>query len=330
MKLATRNNGERDGQLVVVSRDLQTMADVDDIAGTLQYAIEHWDIVSPALDARYQALNDNNWPAAQPFDAKRLLAPLPRAWQWLDGSAFLSHGERMQLAFNLPPIESVECIPLMYQGCGDDFLAPHEDIPCRNSDDGLDFEGEFAVLVDEVPQGCGAQQALSHIRLILQLNDISLRALAPREMKTGFGFIQAKPSSSFAPVAVTPDELGDAWRGGRVHLPLNITRNSVSFGRQHGGEMHFHFGELIAHAAMTRRLCRGTLVGSGTVSGQDTIAGASCIAEIRALEMIAHGEPRTPFLQPGEKIRMEACTQDGLPLFGAIEQQVVMFEEYEE
>lgn len=330
MKLATRNNGERDGLLVVVSRNLQHMADADDIVGTLQQAIENWDSVSPELNERYQALNDNRWSAAQPFDARKLLAPLPRAWQWLDGSAFLRHGERMQQAFNLPPIEGAERTPLMYQGSGDDFLAPHDDIPWRNAADGLDFEGEFAVLVDDVPQGCGAQQALAHIRLILQLNDISLRAFAPREMKTGFGFIQAKPSSSFAPVAVTPDELGDAWRAGSVHLPLNIERNGVRVGCQEGGEMHFHFGELIAHAAMTRRLRSGTLVGSGTVAGADTAAGASCIAEIRALEMLAHGEPRTPFLQPGEWVRMEACTRQGLPLFGAIEQQVVKSDKFEE
>ena len=206
MKLATRDNGERDGCLVVVSGDLTLMADAADIAPTLQQALEQAARVWPALQARYQALNARRYPAAQPYDPRRLMAPLPRAWQWLDGSAFLSHGERMQRAFHLPPIAGADQTPLMYQGSGDDFLAPHAGIVCRRVEDGLDFEGEFAVVVDEVPQGCSPQQALSCIRLIVLLNDISLRALAPREMQTGFGFIHAKPASAFAPVALTPDE----------------------------------------------------------------------------------------------------------------------------
>lgn len=208
MKLATRDNGERDGCLVVVSHDLTLMADAADIAPTLQQALELAPRVWPALQARYQALNARRYPAAQPYDPWRLLAPLPRAWQWLDGSAFLSHGERMQRAFHLPPIAGADQTPLMYQGSGDDFLPPHAGISCRRVEDGLDFEGEFAVVVDEVPQGCSPQQALSYIRLIVLLNDISLRTLAPREMQTGFGFIHAKPASAFAPVALTPDELG--------------------------------------------------------------------------------------------------------------------------
>ena len=323
MKLATRDNGERDGRLVVVSRDLRLMVDAEDIAATLQQALESDALVWQALEARYQALNAGGYPAARPFDAGQLLAPLPRAWQWLDGSAFLSHGERMQRAFNLPPIPGAQRIPLMYQGSGDDFLGPRADIVCRDVDDGLDFEGEFAVIVDEIAQGCDPQQALSRIRLIVQLNDISLRALAPREMQTGFGFIHAKPSSAFAPVAVTPDELGPAWRDGRVALPLYVVRNGEPFGCQSGGEMHFHFGELIAHAAQTRRLRAGTLVGSGTVSGPDVARGASCIAEVRALEMLAHGRPLTPFLQPGERVAMEARSGENAPLFGALEQCVV-------
>lgn len=322
MKLATRNNGERDGQLMLVSRDLLWMVDVEGIAATLQEAIENWQQTQPALQARYAALNAGLINRAIPFDAGQLLAPLPRAWQWLDGSAFLSHGERMQQAFNLPPIEGVEDTPLMYQGCGDDFLGACEDIVCADDAWELDFEGEYAVLVDDVPMGCNPIAALSHVRLLLQLNDISLRALAPREMKTGFGFIHAKPASAFAPVAVTPDELGDSWRDGRIHLPLTIRRNGEPFGRQSGTEMHFHFGELIAHAALTRRLRAGTLVGSGTVSGRDSAQGASCIAEMRALETIAEGAPRTPYLQAGESIFMESRSGDDLAVFGAIQQRV--------
>ncbi|WP_049293115.1 fumarylacetoacetate hydrolase family protein [Franconibacter helveticus] len=323
MKLATRNNGERDGELMIVSRDLRLMARADDIAPTLQHAVERWESLFPALQQRYEALNDRLLAKAEPFCAKAMMAPLPRAWQWLDGSAFLHHGERMQQAFRLPPIPDVDRIPLMYQGSGDHFLGPCDDIPCRDEADGLDFEGEFAVLVGEVAMGADPQTALGAVRLLLQLNDISLRALAPREMKTGFGFIHAKPPSSFAPVAVTPDELGDAWREGRVCLPLSVTRNGERFGNQSGAQMHFHFGELIAHAALTRPLRAGTLVGSGTVSGSDTALGASCIAEIRALERVRQGEPSTPFLSPGETVRMEARTADGQPLFGAIEQKIV-------
>lgn len=322
MKLATRNNGERDGQLMLVSRDLLWMVDAEGIAATLQDAVENWQQMQPALQARYAALNAGLITRAIPFDAGQLLAPLPRAWQWLDGSAFLSHGERMQQAFNLPPIEGVEDTPLMYQGCGDDFLGACEDIVCADDAWQLDFEGEYAVLVDDVPMGCNPIAALSHVRLLLQLNDISLRALAPREMKTGFGFIHAKPSSAFAPVAVTPDELGESWRDGRIHLPLTIQRNGEPFGRQSGAEMHFHFGELIAHAALTRRLRAGTLVGSGTVSGRDSAKGASCIAEVRALETIASGAPRTPFLQVGESIFMESRSGDDRAVFGAIQQRV--------
>lgn len=326
MKLATRDNGERDGCPVVVSGDLTLMADAADIAPTLQLALEQAARVWPALQARYQALNARRYPAAQLRDPRRLLAPLPRAWQWLDGSAFLSHGERMQRAFHLPPIAGADQTPLMYQGSGDDFLAPHAGIVCRRVEDGLDFEGEFAVVVDEVPQGCSPQQALSCIRLIVLLNDISLRALAPREMQTGFGFIHAKPASAFAPVALTPDELGQAWQHGRAALTLQVTRNGKPFGCQSGSEMHFHFGELIAHAAQTRRLRAGTVVGSGTVSGPDASRGASCIAEVRAIEMLAFGEPRTPFYPRGAGDD-GSPRPDGRPLFGVLDQHVVMLTE---
>jgi len=323
MKLATLNDGSRDGRLLLVSRDLGRAVDAADIAPTLQVAIERWNDVEAALQARYAALNNGTAAGAFDFDPQQVMAPLPRAWQWLDGSCFLSHGALMQRAFQLEPIEGVEQTPLMYQGAGDDFLGACQPIPLPAESHGIDFEGEFAVLVDEVPMGCSPQQALAHVRLILQVNDVSLRALAPREMKSGFGFVQAKSSSSFAPVAVTPDELGDAWHEGRVQLPLQVSWNGEWFGHPHGGAMHFGFHQLIAHAALTRRLSAGTLIGSGTVSNDDRSVGSACIAERRAIEMIAHGAPRTGFMRFGDRVRMEARCADGSPLFGAIDQQVV-------
>ncbi|WP_342245144.1 fumarylacetoacetate hydrolase family protein [Pseudomonas sp. OTU5201] len=323
MKLATLADGSRDGRLLLVSRDLTRAVDAADIAPTLQAAVDHWWSVEADLRGRYDALNRGEVTGAFDFDPSRAMAPLPRAWQWLDGSCFLSHGELMQRAFHLDPIEGVETTPLMYQGAGDDFLGARQDIPLPSEAHGIDFEGEFAVLVDEVPMGCTAEEALGHIRLVLQVNDVSLRALAPREMKTGFGFVQAKSSSSFAPVAVTPDELGDAWRDGRVHLPLEVEWNGQWFGHPHGGAMHFGFHQLIAHAALTRRLGAGSILGSGTVSNADRRVGSACIAERRAIEMIEHGAPRTGFMRFGDRVRMEARSADGSPLFGAIDQCVV-------
>ncbi|MED5611372.1 MULTISPECIES: fumarylacetoacetate hydrolase family protein [Pseudomonas] len=323
MKLATLDDGSRDGRLLVVSRDLQRAVEAGGIAATLQAALEHWEAVEPGLQRLYQRLNANELADAFALDPTRLAAPLPRAWQWLDGSCFLSHGELMQKAFNLEPIAGADSIPLMYQGAGDDFLGPRADIPLPSEAHGIDFEGEFAVLVDAVPMGCPAECALARVRLVLQLNDVSLRALAPREMKTGFGFLQAKPASSFAPVAVTPDELGEAWRDGRVHLPLQVEWNGEWFGHPHGGAMHFGFHQLIAHAVLTRRLSAGTLVGSGTVSNADRSVGSACIAERRAIETIAQGAPRTGFMRFGDRVRMEARGPDGEVLFGAIDQRVV-------
>ncbi len=322
MKLATLADGSRDGRLLLVSRDLSRAVEVADLAPTLQVAIEHWQRLEAGLQERYEALNRDEVREAMAFDPTKVMAPLPRAWQWLDGSCFLSHSELMQRAFNLEPIEGVEHTPLMYQGAGDDFLGPCDDILLPSEAHGIDFEGEFAVLVDEVPMGCTAEQAGTHIRLLLQVNDVSLRALAPREMRTGFGFVQAKSSSSFAPVAVTPDELGSAWRDARVHLPLNVHLNGEWFGHPHGGAMHFGFHELIAHAALTRRLSAGTLIGSGTVSNHDRSVGSACISERRAIEMIAQGAARTSFMHFGDSIRMEARCADGSPLFGAIAQRV--------
>lgn len=323
MKLATLNDGTPDGRLLVVSRDLQHAVDASAIAATLQAALDSWENVQSDLENLYRRLNCGEAAASFELAIEQLMAPLPRAWQWLDGSCFLSHGELMQKAFNLAPIEGAERIPLIYQGAGDDFLGPRADIPLPTEAHGIDFEGEFAVLLDNVPMGCPAEQAIRHVRLVLQLNDVSLRALAPREMKAGFGFLQAKPSSSFAPVAVTPDELGEAWRDGRVHLPLKVEWNGEWFGHPHGGAMHFGFHQLIAHAALTRRLSAGTLIGSGTVSNADRSVGSACIAERRAIETIAEGAPRTGFMRFGDRIKMEVRGPNDEVLFGAIDQRVV-------
>lgn len=323
MKLATLKNNSRDGQLVVVSADMRLALDASAVAPTLQQAIENWTGAEPGLRALARRLEEGDHRDALAFDPALAMAPLPRAYQWCDGSAFLSHGALMQKAFNLEPIEGADRTPLMYQGAGDDFLGAHDDIQLPSESQGIDFEGEFVVLVDEVPMGCTAQDALQHIKLILQINDVSLRALAPREMRTGFGFLQAKPSSSFAPLAITPDELGDAWREGRVHLPLRVEWNGEWFGQPHGGQMNFHFGELIAHAVLTRRLRAGTLIGSGTVSNAERSAGSACIAERRAIEMIEQGAAQTGFMRFGDRVRMDVLGSDGRSVFGAIDQRVV-------
>jgi len=321
-KLATLKSDGRDGRLIVVSRDLSQAADAAPIVDTLQEAVESWEVIEPRLRALYEALNCGAARGAFAFEPARAAAPLPRAYQWCDASAFLSHGELTQRAFHLPPIEGADRIPLMYQGSGDDFLGPCDDIVLPSEDHGIDFEGEFAVLVDDVPLECTAADAVRHVKLVLQVNDVSCRAFVPREIKTGFGFFHAKPSSSFAPVAVTPDELGPAWREGRVHLPLHVHWNDRWFGHPNGGEMHFSFFQLIEHAAVTRRLRAGTLIGSGTVSNSDRSTGSACIAERRAIEMIAFGAPKTEFMRFGDRIRMQALGLDGQPVFGAIDQRV--------
>lgn len=323
MKLATLNNGTRDGRLLVVSRDLSRALDAGHIAQSMLVAIENWSSVETELQALYAQLNTGNIKGSFAFNPAEAMAPLPRTYQWLDGSAFLNHGELMQKAFNLQPIEGVETTPLMYQGAGDDFIGSRQDIALPDEELGIDFEGEFGVIVDAVPMGCTVSDAAAHIQLIVQINDMSLRALAPREMKTGFGFIQAKSSSSFAAVAITPDELGDAWRDQRVHLPLQVKWNGQWFGHPNGREMNFSFAELIAHAALTRKLGAGTIMGSGTVSNADRSAGSACISERRAIEMIEHGKPQTGFMRFGDSVQMEVLGADGQSLFGGIEQRVV-------
>lgn len=322
MKLATLDNGTPDGQLVVVSGDHQRYLAADGIAANMLEAIEKWAQVELPLVNLAKQLEAGKADAANAFDSAAARAPLPRSWQWLDGSAFPQHGILMQKAFNLPPIETEN--PLMYQGVSDRFYSGADDIPFGSEEDGIDFEGEFAVIVDQVPMGTSAADAMKHIKLIVQLNDWSLRTIAPVEMKTGFGWVQAKPACSVAPVAVTPDELGSAWSDGRVHLPLLVEWNGKRFGDAVGSEMEYGFHELVAHAAGTRDLCAGTIIGSGTVSNSDyQKVGSSCISERRAIDMIEHGEVRTPFMTFGDRIRMEAQRDDGAPLFGAIDQSVI-------
>jgi fumarylacetoacetate (FAA) hydrolase len=324
MKLATLKDGSRDGTLVVVSRDLSRTVKASAVAPTLQQAIERWDEAAPALTRLYQELNAGRLPESFAFDPRALMAPLPRAYQWCDGSAFLSHGRLMEQAFKTDPAPDFETIPLMYQGGSDDFLGPRDDVPLPSEAHNIDFEGEYAVVVDDVLMGCTPEQAANHVKLVLQVNDWSLRAFGPREMKTGFGFFQAKPASSFAPVAVTPDELGDAWRDGRMHLPLHVHWNGAWFGSPNGGAMHFSFFDLIAHAATTRRLRAGTIIGSGTVSNADRSAGSACISERRIIEVIEQGKATTGFMRFGDTVRMEVLDADGQSIFGAIDQRVVL------
>lgn len=320
MKFATL----RDGRLLIVSRDQNHALNATHVAASLLDALQRWDAVEQPLAELYAALNAGSATGAQPFDPAACGAPLPRSPQWLDGSAFLNHGRLMEEAFNSPPIPLFDSVPVMYQGASDDFLGPHDDVPLPTEADGIDFEGEFGVVTGPVPMGVSPEAALGCVRLVVQINDWSLRALGPHEMKTGFGFLQAKPSTAFAPVAVTPDELGDAWRDGRVQMRLQVQWNGERFGEPHGGEMNFHFGQLVAHAARTRRLTAGSIVGSGTVSNVSRSAGSACIAERRVIEKIDQGEIRTGFMKFGDRVRMQALFEDGRPgPFGVIDQRVV-------
>lgn len=317
MKLATQDNGTADGRLIITSADGSAYVDAK-AATTLQQAIENWATIEPELQAQAKEIEQHG----KPLDTSTIRAPLPRAWQWLDGSAFDSHGDLMQKVFGLDPVESD--LPLMYQGVSDQFYGPYEDVPIPSEDLGIDFEGEFGVIVDEVPMGVTAEDAMQHIRLIIQINDWSLRILAPIEMKTGFGWVQAKPACSAAPFAVTPDELGDAWKDGRVCLPLQVDWNGEHFGAAIGDTMSYGFHELVAHAARTRQLVAGTIIGSGTVSNDNyREIGSSCVSERRAIELLDTGKPITDYMQFGDRVRMEARDTDGGLLFGAIDQKVV-------
>lgn len=317
MKLATLHDGSPDGRLVLVSNDHARI--LPGPVATLQQALEQWDALQAFLVTAADQLASGGGEA---LGDRAFAAPLPRAWQWLDGSAFPSHGAMMQKAFNLPPIETD--LPLMYQGMSHQFLSATDDVPFPSEEDGIDFEGEFGIITDAVPMGVSAADAMAHIKLIVQINDWSLRTIAPIEMKTGFGWVQAKPCCSVAPVAITPDVLGAAWSEGRVNLPLRVWREGILFGEPNGSEMAFGFHELIAHAARTRSLPAGTIIGSGTVSNVDQAAvGSTCISERRGVEIVAEGSPQTPYLRFSETVRMEARSSDGAPLFGIIEQRIV-------
>jgi fumarylacetoacetate (FAA) hydrolase len=321
LKLASRRQG-RDGALLVVSRDLSSAVDAWHIAATLQAALDDWQRTAPQLAALYERLNAGTAPGAFPLDFATLDAPLPRAWQWLDGSAFPQHAVLMAQAFNRPRIEHE--FPLMYQGMSHRFLGGHDAVPFVDEADHIDFEGEFAVITGAVPLGADRQMAADSIRLVMQLNDWSLRRFAALEVKTGFGWLLAKPACSAAPVVVTPDELGHAWRGQRLRATLQVWRGDEVFGRVPADEMACGFDELIVHAARTRELCAGTIVGSGTVSSsRHATVGSCCISERQAIETIRFGAPSTPYLRFGETVRMAAFAGNGnAPLFGTMQNTV--------
>lgn len=327
MKLASLPNGTRDGELYVVSRDMTRAVSAKTIVPNLLTAMENWPAYENKLTALFEALQAGTAAGAIAFDEAKALSPLPRSFQWLDGSCFKNHLRLMALATGRDPkIEMDSPYPLMYQGMSDDFYAPHGDIVLPREEDQIDFEGEVGVILDEVPMGTKAEDALRHVKLLVLINDVSCRAFVKREITVGFGWMQAKPSTAFSPVAVTPDEMGDAWQGGRVHLPLNVSWNGALFGHPNAAEMSFSFAALIAHAAHTRKLAAGTLFGSGTVSNANYAeVGSACIAERRSIENIEQGGAKTGFMKFGDRVRIEMFDAAGHSLFGAIDQKVVRY-----
>jgi fumarylacetoacetate (FAA) hydrolase len=324
MKLATFKDGSRDGQLAVVSRDLTTAHFATGIATRLQQVLDDWNFLSPQLQDLYVTLNQGKARHAFEFVPSLCMAPLPRACQWADGSAYINHVELVRAARKSDVPESFYTDPLMYQGGSDDFLGPRDDAPFASADWGIDFEAEIAVITGDVGNGATPDEALEGIRLLMLANDWSLRHLIPSELAKGFGFFQSKPATAFSPVAVTPDELGQAWQGGRVHLPMHVSWNGKKVGMCDAGpEMTFHFGQLIAHIAKTRNVRAGSIVGSGTVSNKDWSKGYSCIAEKRCIEQIESGAAKTPFMAYGDSVCIEMKGKDGQSVFGAIEQKVV-------
>jgi fumarylacetoacetate (FAA) hydrolase len=323
MKLASLKSGDRDGCLVVVNRSLTQFTRVPGVARSLQAALDDWDRCAPQLEKIYHALNDDQLSDKEAFDTRLLRAPLPRAYQWLDASAYLSHVERVRKARGAPMPDSFQTDPLMYQGGSDTLLGPNEPIAVADEQWGIDLEAEVAVITDAVPPGITPQQSLQHIKLLTLVNDVSLRNLVAAELAKGFGFLHAKPPTAFAPVAITPDELGEAWHEAKVHLPLVSYVNGKCLGEPDAGvDMQFDFARLIAHAAKTRPLGAGTIIGSGTVSNHDQSKGCSCLVEKRVLEIIEHGQTRTAFLHYGDRVRIEMLNAQGESLFGAIEQTV--------
>lgn len=321
MKLASLRQG-RDGQLVLVSKNLKRAAITKEFC-TLQSALDRWTEAEPKLRKQWVELESSLWKEGFDFDPAKAHSPLPRAYQWVDGSAYLNHVELVRKArgATMPPEFLTD--PLMYQGCSDSFLAPTDPIPLGSDEWGIDLEAEVAVITDDVPMGVSPTDALNHIKLVLLVNDVSLRALIPAELAKGFGFFQSKPASSFTPVAVTPDALGTAWKNGKLHLPLRSKINGKWFGEPNAGvDMQFDFGQLLSHAAKTRNLCAGTILGSGTISNRDRSVGFSCIQEVRMIETIELGKPQTPFLKFGDRVRIEMLDEEGNSIFGAIDQKV--------
>ncbi|WP_430614169.1 fumarylacetoacetate hydrolase family protein [Flavobacterium sp. JP2137] len=327
MKLATIQNQTRDGQLVVVNRALTHAIAVPHIAPTMQAAIDNWATTAGLLAAVYQDLNKGALADAFDFTTAAVMAPIPRAYHWADGSAYVTHVELVRKARNAELPESFWTDPLMYMGASDAFIGAHDDIQIADEAWGIDFESEVAVITDDVPAGVTAEEALSHIKLITIINDVSLRNLIPNELSKQFGFYQSKPWTSFAPVVVTPDELDGLWLAGKLHLPLHSTLNDQLIGSPNAGvDMTFNFGQLIAHAAKTRSLMAGTVIGSGTVANQGSVDGSSCLAEVRCLEIIKDGKPSTPFMSFGDKIEIEMKDPSGVSIFGKISQVVTKYE----
>lgn len=324
MKLGTlKSPHHRDGELCLINQTLTTAVSAKTIAPTLQYALDNWHTVKPALEALSTALNQEQAQHTFAFDPYKMHAPLPRAYQWADGSAYVTHVELVRRARGADMPENFWTDPLMYQGGSDSFLGPMDPITGMDEAYGIDFEAEVAIITDDVPMGISAAEAVNHICCIMLVNDVSLRHLIPNELAKGFGFFQSKPSSSFSPVTLTPDELQPYWDGQRLHLPLKSYLNDTLFGEPDAGvDMTFSFPELIAHAAKTRSLCAGTIIGSGTVSNKDSRKGSSCIAERRSLETIATGQPQTPFLRSGDTIRIQMEDKEGRNLFGSICQEI--------
>ena len=324
MKLASLKHG-RDGHLVVVSANLKRAAFVDDIAPTLQQALDNWAEISPRLHQAHADLEAGKRESF-PFDEAACASPLPRAYQWTDGSAYVNHVELVRKARGAEMPQSFWTDPLMYQGGSDSFLGPRDDILAVTEDWGIDLEAEVAVIVDDVPTGVTPAQAAGHIKLVMLVNDVSLRNLIPAELAKGFGFFQSKPSSAFSPVAVTPHELGAAWKGGKLHLPLHAEINGKVLGTPNAGvDMTFDFPTLIAHAAKSRPLGAGTIIGSGTVSNVDRSAGSCCLAEVRMLETIAEGKPATPYLAFGDRVTIYMQNGEGQSIFGTIDQKVTKY-----
>ena len=322
MKLASRKHG-RDGELLIVSRDLSRAVSAAKIAPTLQAALDDWVRLEAPLRELAAALEDGTATDTFALDPATLAAPLPRAFHWVDGSAYVNHVELVRKARGAKMPESFWHDPLVYQGGSDDLIGPHDPIIVPSEDYGIDMEAEVAVITDDVPMQTSADDALDRIRLVTIINDVSLRGLIPGELAKGFGFYQSKPATAFAPVAVTPDELGDAWQGGTLNLALRTELNGVLLGEPSAGaDMTFNFGELIAHVTKTRRLGAGTIVGSGTISNYDRSLGSSCLAEVRMLETIEHGAPKTPFMSFGDRVRIEMFDAAGQSIFGAIDQVV--------